>query len=244
MTGSPRRAYLKLDRYASFDLARQHSLRASDRCVLLSLVLLADFRSHRCQLSITDLADHSGVSRRTASTAVIRLRAAGLIEMEEPFGSGRPGTVLVSAYWTLVVPERKPARGSTSGLVPIRFARAPDLLVTPRDDQVPPTPDARAEFAPVSRPLRATSRERDALTRGDTILRGSEGVRSGMEEGNCGVCGAPITGHIYGDHDPVRADTTRYTDGSPPVSDADLARWDSSDGDDDVCCIGTDLVAE
>ena len=103
MTG-PRRAWIKLDRYALSDLAREHDLSPSELWVLYSLTVLADFRTGTWVGQIQDLQSYAMVSRDTLRKARTHLEDLKIIAEVEPFhgGDGHLGSILVLAYPDLV----------------------------------------------------------------------------------------------------------------------------------------------
>lgn len=178
----PKRSYVKIDKFALFDIGRKFGLSAVDRFALVTLTLRADHRTQRLITSLTELAEDCGVSRRTASGAVARLKAAGLIEELQPFGSGRTGEVGIVAYSDLVVPEARPARGSAWGYRQPRprgesADAVPDLEASAANHRANPAPASRsgsADWRAAPRSLRAAPRDDNAPTRENALQRGRE----------------------------------------------------------------------
>ncbi len=117
-----KRAWLRIDRLAFPDIVRDHLLSAPEQCLLLHLVLLADWRSWEWRGTQTDLAQLAGVGRNTAARALARLVDLGLIRVSAPFARGGEGAVRVDAYDRLVVQE--PRGWTTTALAASDLDRA------------------------------------------------------------------------------------------------------------------------
>lgn len=98
-----KRQWIKLDRYALLDLARDHDLRAATSWTLAVLLCQADYKTRAVAITITELAAIIGESRRTISAAIDDLVSAGLIEITRPFGPNRGGRVVIVAWDDLIV---------------------------------------------------------------------------------------------------------------------------------------------
>ena len=99
MTG-PKRAWVKWDRFALFDLAREHGLTPSEIVVLYALTHLADFRTGIWVGQIQELQSYTNVSRDTLRKARSRLEELKIIAELEPFhgGDGHLGSILILSY--------------------------------------------------------------------------------------------------------------------------------------------------
>src|ERR1039457_6328116 len=108
-TTGPRRAQVRLDRYAIFDLGREHRLHAHARWLLEILCHVADFRSRSVTATYEELVEWSGIGRDTVPKTVNTLRAAGLISVVKVFGPGQVGEVEILAWDRLIAgnPGRK-----------------------------------------------------------------------------------------------------------------------------------------
>ena len=96
------RAFVKLDRFAPFALAREHRLASHERSLLLTLTLLADFRSAEWLGTKSDLAQEDGMGRAKVSSVLDRLESCRLVEVLDEFGPNSPGRLLVLVYDLLV----------------------------------------------------------------------------------------------------------------------------------------------
>lgn len=102
-----RRAFVKVDKYAPFDLAREHRLTGHALELLLGLTLLTDWRTSEWRGTCGELAELLRISRNTIPKAVEDLRAAGLLAIIKPFGRNSEGCLSLTAYDELVVPEKR-----------------------------------------------------------------------------------------------------------------------------------------
>jgi hypothetical protein len=96
------RAFVKLDRFAPLALAREHGLASHERSLLLTLTLLADFRSAEWLGTKSDLAQEAGMGRAKVSSVLDRLESCRLVEVLDEFGPNSPGRLLVLVYDLLV----------------------------------------------------------------------------------------------------------------------------------------------
>ncbi len=100
----PKRAEVRFDKYAIFDLAGEHHLTPHARWLLVALCLRANFRTRSVVGRICELAEWTGMSRDTIRRCLNTLSQAGLVEEVEPFGPNRSGQVLILAWDGLLVP--------------------------------------------------------------------------------------------------------------------------------------------
>lgn len=168
-TTASNRNYVKVDRYAVQDLAREHHLSASDAHLLFVLVMEADFRSWEVKATYGDLAESATMGRKTVERGIGRFEELGLVTILRPFGPHRAGTVFVDAYRLIVVPGRNTARGTTAQV----------LERTASIDAFHPETN-RVQIASQSRPNRVVIASTDAVQQGTVLLardRGIEGWR-------------------------------------------------------------------
>lgn len=104
MTAAPQRAQVRFDRFAPSQIGREFGLRADARWLLFMLCFLAPWRTRSVRITITDLADETGLSRRATAQALDRLAKCGLITEVCPFGPGREGVIEIVAWNRLIVP--------------------------------------------------------------------------------------------------------------------------------------------
>jgi hypothetical protein len=152
------RSWVRLDRFAVFDVARDLRLSAAEAWLLTTVVLLADWRTHECTRSLTDLAERARLNRRTTSAAVQRLTDEGLVTQLEPFGPNRTGVLWVDCYDRLVLPNPATARNRANEQPANRARRAPEASAN------------RAASA-------LNCADVGAMTRCDATARGSEEAR-------------------------------------------------------------------
>ena len=107
------RNWLKLDRYALFDIAREFDLSAAEVVVLFALVALADFRSQGWKGTITELTEHTPCNRSTVRRAYDRLKQLNLVSEVRPFVQNSVGSVRVDCYERLVLESRRKGRDQT-----------------------------------------------------------------------------------------------------------------------------------
>jgi hypothetical protein len=195
---TPRRAHVKVDKYAPVNLATRYDLKASEVWLLVVLALAADWRTAEWRGSLDDLALLSRMSRSTVAGTrsrpgvVPRLRDLGLVVMVEPFGPNREGVIYVAVYDDLVVPERRAS--------PTMSRRAFASDDASREDP------GSTEVASHSRRNRVTSAPDDASPHGvtstDATPRSSEAVKEGRDlpRDNCEVPGCDALGEWENDH--------------------------------------------
>lgn len=133
--GEPRRASVKVDRFAIFQLRRERKLNANAAYLLVCLVLLADWRDpgFGWQGTFTGLHEDTGLTRRAISREFDVLAEQGCINIVKPFTGGHDveGLVFVAVYEQLVklypgqLASRQSARDSAPVSRPIRAGFAP-----------------------------------------------------------------------------------------------------------------------
>lgn len=204
MNTSPRRAFVKIGRFDPGDIAVNRRLSGSELLVLLMMTLLCPWQTQVYSGTYAELAERTGLPTRAVSKATSMLTSKGLLSVEEPFSPGRGGSVRVECYWDIVVPE-------------VRQTRRTEMATRGKSEES--QGPLRAEFAHTSRPLRANPQELETLTRTFTVKGGSEEgrgeVSGGAEVGKtadvtkndalCVACGESVTGHPFGDHEPIAA---------------------------------------
>src|ERR1039458_8183452 len=97
------RNWIRVDRFAFFDLAAKFELKPAEFVVLFALVMLVDFRTAEWIGTIYELAEHSRSSRTTVGAACDRLAECGAIALVKPFRQHSNATVRVECYAELVV---------------------------------------------------------------------------------------------------------------------------------------------
>ena len=74
-----RRSHASVDRYAVFDLGREHHLSANERWMLQALCLAADFRTCAVSPAYWELSEWTGIGRDTVPKTLDALEKAGLV---------------------------------------------------------------------------------------------------------------------------------------------------------------------
>jgi hypothetical protein len=195
----PNRLFIKMDKFAIFDLATRHRLGAVDAWILNVLTLRAEWETHEWRGTYGELAEDARVTRKTAKSACERLAAAGLIEIVESFGPNRSGRVRVLVYDEMVVPE----------------ARRSSRISIAQNSASPASPK-RPPIAPDSRSIRAATAPPDAIDQGKQVggrKRGSEVERvlQADAEQLCVTCDS--------EHVTTQAQGFYYCDACKPFSD-------------------------
>ena len=171
---------VKVDPFASSQIARDYSLRASEIWVLHLLAIQAGYRSHEWVGTLSILADDTRLSPQTAAKAVRGLIEKGLLEEREPFRQGNEeGRVFVAARERIVLEPRP-----TSDL--------PSVLRRSGTDSDPVLQKRENE-------------QREMGVREVLRQRGSEGVPELREVEVCEHpnCGLPLREHPFtDDHEP------------------------------------------
>jgi hypothetical protein len=102
------RSWQRIDRYAVFDLGREHRLSSHARWMLMSLCLIADFRTCAVRATIRELSEQTGIGFNTVPKAIGDLVKAELVKITRPFGPNREGEVEIVAWPDIVVEDREP----------------------------------------------------------------------------------------------------------------------------------------
>jgi len=180
------RSWVKVDRYVIFDLTREYRLTSPQFAVLLTLVMLADFRSHEWQGTIVELAEHGPPSRNTVDMATKQLANLGLITFVRPFRNNGHAVISVDCYDRVVVPNG---------------GRGPSL--PSRESTMPTNAFNRSPIAPSSMHIRAQIAQDHAneqekwhtgRDRGEEEVGGGDvvpGLREAPVGPPCSVCGKP-----------------------------------------------------
>jgi predicted transcriptional regulator len=180
--GMIKRSYVKVDRYGLTKLGRAHALSATDKGLLMTLLFDTDFRTWLWEGTLEQLAADASVSRNTAPKVIERLVGAGLIEVTKPFQRGQLGSVYVTAYDELVVPEKHATRPEP----PVVAQHRASAATTSRAADVHASLSARADVAQ----YRASAVR---LTGTDAAPRGREAVKERGSRGSR-LCDAVETG--------------------------------------------------
>jgi hypothetical protein len=102
------RSWQRMDRYAIFDLGREHSLSSHARWMLAALCLIADFRTCAVRATIRELSEQTGIGLNTVPKALDELAKADLVNITSPFGPNREGEVEIIAWHDIVVEGGEP----------------------------------------------------------------------------------------------------------------------------------------
>ena len=180
-----KRSWVKLDRFAITQLARDHRLTVHEQHILQTLTMHAEFRTAEWLGSATELAEYTRMSRSTATRAVKRLVALGLLEEIEPFGPHQQGVLRVLWYDLLVTD----ALSALREVLTQAREHAPDSRPIRAEIATDSRP-IRAEIATDSRPIRADVRESPAKTdareverwRGGDVVLEAQTLREAADE--------------------------------------------------------------
>ena len=114
------RAQVRFDRYAIFDIGREHHLNGHARWLLETLCHLADFRTRTFSTTRVDLSEWTGIGRNTIPKVLDALQAAGLVDIVRPFGQNQIGEVAILVWDRLIVgsPGRGIAKKSANAVSP------------------------------------------------------------------------------------------------------------------------------
>ncbi len=102
------RSWQRIDRYALFDLGREHRLCKDARLMLISLCLMADFRTCAVRATLRVLSQQTEIGLNTVPKALDELVKAELVKITRPFGPNREGEVEIVAWHDIVVEDREP----------------------------------------------------------------------------------------------------------------------------------------
>jgi len=203
----PRLRHVRVDPFATTDLARDEGLSAHEAWVLHLMAIHAEYRSAEWTGTLKDLSALTRCGRNTVAKVVTCLAAKGLIEEREPFRQHAEARVYVVVRDLIVPPRQSP--------------NAPNGANDPEAN--------RAPIAPHTRPIRAPIAPADAIDQGK---QGSREVqrqrgRGEGESGACAECGGSIEGHPFDDHEPLCE--AAEVEAPPPLSDDDFAAWSSAE---------------
>jgi hypothetical protein len=174
----------RFDRFAIFQVAREHDLTALDAWVLTALTMLCDWRDKTWCGTVTELALDVRGDRRAVRASLDRLAAKGLIRETKPFAGGPKvnGCVIVVAVDQLLTGTSRRDRDDAH-VQP--FKRA-DVRGNIEDDEDAKRADVRecedgmrAELAHDARSTRAVLAQNGADTPGAT----SEDAHALREQG-------------------------------------------------------------
>jgi hypothetical protein len=102
------RSWQRMDRYAIFDLGREHSLSSHARWMLASLCLIADFRTCAVRATLRELSEQTGIGLNTVPKVLDDLARVGLVKITRPFGPNRAAEVEIIAWHDIVVEGGEP----------------------------------------------------------------------------------------------------------------------------------------
>jgi len=105
---------VRVDPFATGDLAREYNLSASAAWVLQLMAMQAEFRSGEWTGTLTVLTDLSRLGRNAAKKAVDTLIEKGLLVVIVPFRQGHDGRVKVVVRDRIVPPFRRSNRAPIS----------------------------------------------------------------------------------------------------------------------------------
>ena len=112
-----RPAQVRFDRYAIFDIGREHHLNGHALWLLEALCHLADHRSRTLRTTIVELAEWTRIGRDTIPKALGALQSAGLVDIVRPFGQNQIGEVAILVWDRLIA-------GTTGQGIPEKSANA------------------------------------------------------------------------------------------------------------------------
>jgi hypothetical protein len=220
-----------VDRYAVFDLGREHHLSANERWMLQALCLAADFRTCAVSATYWELSEWTGIGRDTVPKTLDALEKARLVKITHPFGQNRCGEVSILAWEAIIVEHRPP---------PSRIRR----------------PANRQQVADQSRTSRGQVADKPASDQGERpFYRGEEeegcvgdswtedGVWEdyGQGEGSSGGSCAAFANSSFCDTEPVQVAPPRWEGSSGESAGFDFGEANSAasgsqeDASDTVC---------
>jgi len=176
-------SWVKLDRFALFDLCREEHLTAPQFAVLYALIMLADFRTGEWSGTALELTEHVPSNRTTVIKACVGLVEAGLITYVRPFRQNSSATIKVDCYQRAVLPNA--SRNPSGRQREARVQR--EEMVETREPDAPVSVDkstGMSQNGAIYQQLRDLGRD-----------RGDGGERIG---GPCSRCGKPSPGAPYG----------------------------------------------
>jgi hypothetical protein len=114
--------------------------------MLVTLCLIADFRSAAVRATYKELSEYTGASRDTIPKTLAELVRAGLVEIIVPFGQNRAGEVVILVWDEMVVetPREREARlrglDSNRGRIAdeSQTNRGPNADYSANDQEIPP----------------------------------------------------------------------------------------------------------
>ena len=102
----PARVEVRFDKFAVFDIARESKLTGQAAWLLVTMCLLANWRTHTLRITFWELAEYTRMSRTTISAEYRKLLQAGVIAEVQPFGQHRDGELEILVWERLIVPRR------------------------------------------------------------------------------------------------------------------------------------------
>lgn len=186
----PRRAIVKMDKYAPFQLKQELGLRPAEQHLLMVLALQAG-RSGTFSGSLRRLRDDMGTAPKTNRTALDGLQRAGCVKILHPFTQNGEGVVEIIGFDRLVATSSSYGAG-------------------PADDEVTSNGPHQNQYTEGthSAPIRDQVRRIDAIDQGKTRSPRNKALRekgcsgSDSDEVQRCLCGQPVAGHPF-DHEPV-----------------------------------------
>jgi hypothetical protein len=100
-----KRNWVWFDRFAMFQVSREHRLTTPEYVVLHCLTMVVDYKTREWSGTLLELAQEVPPTTATLLKAVVSLEKRGLVTLVEPFGRNGRGTVRVDCYDELVVPR-------------------------------------------------------------------------------------------------------------------------------------------
>jgi hypothetical protein len=220
----PRRAEVRHDKFAIFDLGRDHGLDDRARWMLVVLCQLAEYETRRLSITVMALSEYTGTSRTTVPKVLHKLKDAGLIAITKPFGGNRAGEVEVLAWDQLIV-------GSTH-----RHRFRPGRQTSDRPNAQPSVDDDES-FANHARSIREANADFYANDQGKAPLLRQQGRRKYERDPRATVAEqADFKIEVPPPQRPfLEAFRTEPYTGRPPAPDEHPYFWDLPLGTVGVC---------
>jgi DNA-binding Lrp family transcriptional regulator len=193
------RKAVPMDAYSPWQLRREYGLKAADALVLMNMTMGADWRSTEWQGSYKAISNDTGLSRNTVTKAVAKLEAKGCIIVREPFRQGEFGEAVVELP---LYPQ----------MVKMTLAQQEARSESARVRAETNAQQTRTNRAANAQPSRTLTRLPDSdqdlrETRGSRHKGNGEVQDFQVSEAACRlcVCGEPVEGHPFSDHEPMEA---------------------------------------
>jgi hypothetical protein len=205
----PKRAQVRFDKYAIFDIAREHSLKANECWLLTTLCFVADFRNHAFRGTIFEIAEWTRIGRSTVPKLLDALQREGLVDIVRPFGQNRAGEVVILVWERLIANTSGRQIAEKSAIVEGRAA-------TSIAEQSQINRRVVAEKSAIDQPKDDSGRNKAIRKEVGSVPQCEREGGTKDTEPKCAFpgCSESISGHTFGAHEPV----------APPDSD-DVRIW-------------------